>query len=389
MQIDELAAGGDGVGRASDGRVVFVPFTAPGDRVRVQIVDRQARFSRGRVETLLQAGPERIDPICPVYGSCGGCAWQHVSYPAQLDAKLAIVTAALRRIGGLAPPTPTIMPSPNPFGYRSRSRVLASRGRVGYRRRRSHALCATSRCPLLVDELDQSLAALAIESPPDGEWELSLGHTPNGDRTSRVSRLPGRKGEQVPTKDSQRLSLQVGGNQIGFSEGVFVQSNASLLGPLVDAVHSAAGRGQLAFDLFAGAGFLTLGLAAQFEAVLAVEANPTAARDLEWNVASAGIDCVRVLAESVEVAIANRRFEDLEPDVIVLDPPRTGLPDGAAEFLASIEPNRFVYLSCDPATLARDLSVLAFWDYELTSVQVFDMFPQTPHVEVLAVARRK
>jgi 23S rRNA (uracil1939-C5)-methyltransferase len=388
LRIDELAAGGDGVGRASDGRVIFVPFTAPGDHVRVQIVDHQARFSRGRVETLLAGGPARVDPICPVYGSCGGCTWQHVSYPAQLDAKLAIVTQALRRIGGLAPPTPTITPSPNPFGYRSRSRVLASRGRVGYRRRRSHALCATSRCPLLVEELDQSLLALAAESPADGEWELSLGHTSNGDPMSRVSRLPDRKSEPNATIDSQRLSLHIGGNEIGFSEGVFVQSNLSLLGPLVEAVHLAAGRGGLVFDLFAGAGFLTLGLAARFEAVVAVEANPTAARDLERNLADGGINGVSVLAESLEVAIANRSLEDFEPEVVVLDPPRTGLPDGAAEFLASMEPARFVYLSCDPATLARDLSVLKFWNYELTSVQAFDMFPQSPHVEVLAVAQR-
>jgi len=329
-----------------------------------------------------------VDPVCPVYGSCGGCAWQHVAYPAQLDAKLAIVTQALRRIGGLAPPRPTITPSPSPFGYRSRSRVLVSRGRVGYRRRRSHALCATSRCPLLVEELDQRLAALAQESPMDGEWELSVGNTPGGDVTSRASRLPGRSREQVATEDGVRLSLPVGGHQIGFSEGVFVQSNASLLGTLVAAVHSAAGRGQLAFDLFAGAGFITLGLAAQFETVMAVEANPIAAADLEWNLASNGFDRVIVIAESVEVAIASRRFEGFEPDVIVLDPPRTGLPDGIAESLASLHPDRFVYLSCDPATLARDLSVLAFWGYELTSVQIFDMFPQTPHVEVLAVARR-
>lgn len=368
---------------------MFVPFTAPGDRIRVQIVDRQARFSRGRVETLLRAGPARIDPVCPVYGSCGGCAWQHVSYPAQLEAKVAIVTAALHRIGGLVPPTPTITPSPKPFGYRSRSRALASRGRVGYRRRRSHTLCATSHCPLLVDKLDQSLAELANESPPDGEWELSLGYTQEGVRTSRVSRLPGRKGKHAPQKDSQRLSLRVGGNQISFSEGVFVQSNAALLDPLIKAVNLAAGRGQLAFDLFAGAGFLTLGLAAQFETVLAVEANPVAARDLEWNITNAEIEGVSVIAESVEVAIANRRFEGFDPEVIVIDPPRSGLPTGVAESLASIGPRRFVYLSCDSATLARDLSVLALWDYQLTSVQAFDLFPQTPHVEVLAVAQRK
>jgi 23S rRNA (uracil1939-C5)-methyltransferase len=175
---------------------------------------------------------------------------------------------------------------------------------------------------------------------------------------------------------------------MSFSPGVFVQSNAGLLDSLTRAVFEAAGGGRLVFDLFAGAGFLTLGLARRFEAVLAVEANSVAISDLEANLQGAGISNVRVVANAVETALAVGALEDFQPDTIVVDPPRTGLPKGVAEHLASMGAEKIVYLSCDPATLARDLSVLDHHGYRLTGVEGFDLFPQTPHLELLAVAER-
>jgi tRNA/tmRNA/rRNA uracil-C5-methylase (TrmA/RlmC/RlmD family) len=182
--------------------------------------------------------------------------------------------------------------------------------------------------------------------------------------------------------------LAAGTEAFAFSEGVFVQSNASLLDTLAAAVCEAAGTGGLAFDLFAGAGFLTLGLARRFEKLIAVESNQRAVDDLRFNLHHAGIDNTRSIAEPLEEVIAPGQLDGLQPDVIVLDPPRAGLPGDTAEQLAALEPERFVYLSCDPATLARDLSVLAFHGYRLESARAFDLFPQTPHVEVLAVAVR-
>jgi 23S rRNA (uracil1939-C5)-methyltransferase len=349
----------------------------------VRIESSRPRFARGVVETLIEPGSQRTDPICPVFGSCGGCAWQHVDYRAQLEAKLEIAAAALQRIGRLALPIPLVItPSGSPYRYRSRSRVLVSDGRVGYRRRRSHALCATRRCPVLVEELDASLSELADDPPNvDGEWELAFGH--RADREPPIARC-----SPLPARSGPRLWLPVGEDRVGFSPGVFVQSNAGLLDALVLAVSSAVGEGGLAFDLFAGAGFLTLALARRFENVLAIEANPTAAGDLEFNLREAGIGNVRVIAQSVEKVIDRGELENQRPDVIVLDPPRTGLPDGVAERLAALAPERIAYLSCDPATLARDLSVFDHHGYRLTAVEAFDLFPQTPHVELLAVATR-
>jgi len=313
--------------------VVFVPFTAPGDRVRVRITDLRSSYSRGVVEALLGSGPQRVDPVCAVFGSCGGCAWQHVDYAAQLDAKRMIAFAALQRIGGFALPDHIalpITPSRSPYRYRTRSRVVVSAGKVGYRRRRSHAIAATRRCPILAEELEVHLSELADDPPgTDSEWELVTGRS--ADLDAPVTRaLP------LPATGGTRLWLPVGEDRIGVSPGVFGQSNAGLL-------------------------------------------------DLR----EAGIDNVRVLASSVEAALDDLEIARLHPDRVVVDPPRSGLGEAVAEQIAKAEPERIIYLSCDPATLARDLSVFDHHGYQLIDAQCFDLFPQTPHVEMLAVMRRE
>jgi len=380
-----------------------VPFTAPGDRVRVRITDRRSSYARGVVEQLLEPSPDRTDPICAVFGSCGGCAWQHVEYATQLEAKREIARAALQRIGRFALPHDLalpITPSASPYHYRTRSRVMVSAGQVGYRRRRSHALAATRRCPILVEELEARLTQLADEPRgtdgargtdgdrgtdgnwgTDGDWELVAGRSADlSEPITRAVRLPADSGE--------RIWYRVGEDRIGVSPGVFVQSNAGLLDALSRAVANAAGTGRRAYDLFCGAGFFTLRLARSFDSVVAVEANPVAAGDLEANLREAGIDHVRVLACSVEAALDDPDLARLNPDSVVVDPPRTGLGEAVAERIAESEPQRIVYLSCDPATLARDLSVFAHRGYRLVEAECFDLFPQTPHLEMLAVVVR-
>jgi 23S rRNA (uracil1939-C5)-methyltransferase len=175
----------------------------------------------------------------------------------------------------------------------------------------------------------------------------------------------------------------VGGERIGFSPGVFAQSNAWLLETLVEQVTASAGSGALALELFAGAGFLTLRLARRFGRVVAVEASAAAARDLRANLRDADLAGAEVHERRVELSAA--LFRHLTPDVVVLDPPRTGLPAGAVAALADVAARRIVYLSCDPATLARDLAGFRERGYRLRRVEGFDLFPQTPHVEALAV----
>jgi 23S rRNA (uracil1939-C5)-methyltransferase len=264
------------------------------------------------------------------------------------------------------------------YGYRSRTRVLREGGRVGYRRRRSHALCPVSRCPVLAPPLEGALRALA-RAPHAGsrreEWELALGAGP-----PRAALLCG----DGPA-DGAPIALRVGGDRLQVSPGVFFQSNGLLHDALAGAVGQAAGRGRHALELFAGAGFLTLGLARRFERMTAVEAHPAAVVDLRDNLRAAGMGHVEVLAARLPEALGRPPLAEARPDVVVLDPPRSGLPPGAADLLRDLAPRRFVYLSCDPATLARDVRTFADGGYALASVDAFDLFPQTPHVEVLAV----
>jgi 23S rRNA (uracil1939-C5)-methyltransferase len=355
---------------------VFVPFTAPGDRVRVRVTEVRARYSRGRVEALLAPGPERVEPVCPAFGSCGGCAWQHVDYGAQLAAKVRIVEDALARIGGVAfAGGIEAVASPAPYGTRSRARVLRQGERLGYRRRRSRAVHPVTRCPVLTPDLDAALHELATSPPPstggEEEWEIA-----QGDGPVRVARLGG-----AVASGPDRISLPtgIGGEPLEVSPGVFFQANAALRESLAQAVLASAGTGRHVIEAFAGAGFFTLGLARAFERVTAIESDPGAVADLRRNLAVAGYPQVSVLDQRLEQALPRVA----EADVVVLDPPRTGLPAGCAESLARLAKDRLVYLSCDPATLSRDLAAFGSSRLGVRQVTVFDLFPQTPHVETL------
>lgn len=387
--ITSLAAGGEGVARLDDGRVCFVAGTAPGDRARIELLDERPRFARARVVELLEAGAARTDPVCAVFGSCGGCAWQHVDYPAQLEAKRGILRDALVRIGGLdLPGEIRVVPSPSPYGYRGRTRVLVRDGRVGYRRSRSHALCATARCPVLVPPLERALGDFAADPPPmDGEWEL-VADTRGGVRRSPVPAARPRPGSDRGARErGARVVVQAGPDTLELSPHVFTQSNALLLPTLVDSLLAAAGEGALALELYAGAGCFTLGLARRFARVVAVEADPAAGRDLERNLRAAGCAGATALRERAEDVVL--RWRDATPDVVVLDPPRRGMARGGAEALAGLGAPRLVHLACDPATLARDLALLVSRGYALDAITAFDLFPQTPHVEALAVLRKR
>jgi len=316
--------------------------------------------------------------VCPVFGACGGCSWQHVAYETQLAAKARILEDALRRIGRLELPAGPleIAPSPSPYGYRSRTRVLVESGRVGYRRRRSHALCATTRCPVLAPALDAKLHELAQRPPrEDGEWELAVGE---GEARAVPLAAPG----------GERVTLVVAGERIAVSPGVFAQSNSLLLPRLAERLLACAGAGDAALELHAGAGCFTLALARRFASVVALEADAGAVADLRHNLHAADLANVAVIGETLERALERGALAKLAPELLVLDPPRAGLPEGAVAELARLRPERVVYLSCDPATLARDLALFAACGYALRSVEGFDLFPQTPHVEALALLAR-
>ncbi len=395
VEIESLAAGGDGVGHLPDGRVAFVRWTAPGDRARISYSQSKGNFIRGRIQELLAPGPGRVEPRCNVFGSCGGCAWQHIGYEEQVAAKEVILREALRRIGKLeALPEVQVVPSPEPFGYRGRARLQIQGGAVGFRRWHDHEIEPIRHCPVLAAPVDRALAELAdgLSSPAfseaigeRSEWEIALG-AEGKVRSGPVRNPREKRGVPSPTRG---FDVALGEDRVAISQGGFFQGNDLLRDDLVAALHQGldrAGTG-LVLELYAGSGFFTLGLARRFDAVIAVESDATALADLARNLRRADIQNVEVRSGLVEEVL-----EDLgawRPDAIVLDPPRSGLAPGAAEELAAFEARRIVYLSCDPATLARDLARLVARDYQVEMIRGFDLFPQTPHIEALAVLTRE
>ncbi len=375
--IERLGAGGDGIGYAPDGRVVFVPWSAPGDRLQVRPVKARSKFIHAETVELIEPGAGRTDPLCPVFGVCGGCSWQHLNYDVQLEAKSSIVEDAFSRIAKIKIPRDFKMhKSEEPYGYRSRARVLVDDKRSGFRKLRSHAICNTRRCPVLVPDLDEIFSSLAESSEGRaGEWEIAVGD--NGDTTSVL--LPA-------DDDNQSIGIRAGGKEIRVSSGVFFQAHRFLRNKLRDSLGGIVDFGERALELYAGAGFFTGELARRFSRVLAIEVNSVAVSDLTLNCGS--LSEVEILQTSVEAALQGGSLLGFDPQVTVLDPPRQGLSSEVIDGLMNLAPPRVAYVSCDPATLARDAGLMVDAGYDLTFLEAYDFFPQTPHVECLALMEK-
>lgn len=397
LEIERLANDGSGIAHAADGRIVFVPAAAPGDRIRARVTESRRKLMRAEIIEVLQPGADRVQAGCAAFGRCGGCSWQHIEYSAQVAAKAEILDNALRRIGNLDLPGPvTVMPSPAAYGYRGRARILVHRHRPGYRRAASEDHVAVDDCPILAAPLREALAQLAASEPADGEWELALGEAdathPQG---VRVSHLDG-PDQDTGLSAGGPLALRAGDHSIQIDAGGFAQANPLLFDALIDAVANAVGTGDRLLELYAGAGFFTLTLAARFQRILALESDAAAVANLKQAATAAGLDNIEASVADVETFLLPEKHghskapvaPNFAPEVVFMDPPRAGLGTTVAARLCASGPERLVYLSCDPATFARDLGQLQEGGWRLQSVVGFDLFPQTPHIEGLAVMVR-
>ena len=396
VAITGIAGGGDGVGRLADGRAVFVPRTAPGDQVALEAgrIERRRSYARGRDARIVVPGPDRVAPACPHYEGdrCGGCQLQHLAYPAQLAAKRRIVGDTLRRIGRLATDDPAIEAAVRPWRYRAKVSLASGRHGIGY-----HRYDDPERVFPLVDchIADERLMAL---------WAGVRGRLPP--RTERVTLRLDREGRRhlivasagEPWLDADRLRVAVGGDDVvcwwappegaarvmagpetGFPATAFEQVNpemgAAARGWASDALGDVAGR--VVWDLYGGVGDTALRLAAAGADAISVDADE---RAVAWARGRAVPRPVRFIAGRAEDVVARLP----EPHAVVLHPPRSGLHWDVTLRLTAAPVARIAYISGDPATLARDLSRLGA-TYRLAAVRAFDLFPQTAHVETVAV----
>ena len=389
LEIERLSSDGEGVGRAKSGLTVFVPFTAPGDRVRVRVVDQRRRFARAEMIELLEPGEARVEPLCSYHGRCGGCSWQHLDYSAQVIAKENMIRDALERIAREKHVTRIAFESsPIEYGYRVRTRMLAGAKGLGYRERASHTLCAVDRCPILAPALQSEAERVSsrMRDPTSEmgpvetkEWELVA----DTEGRARSTPLPIDM-DAGGARSSLVSRFEIEGKKLEVSPGSFVQANGAMHGLLYRSVLEQVGEGDRALELHAGAGFFTLGLVDRFKRLDVIESSPSAVADLRFNLA--GTKGLHILATQAESSVPEKI--EAFPDCVLMDPPRTGLSLPLLEGVAALNPTRIVYLSCDPATWARDLARFADRGYSLQRVQGFDLFPQTPHVEVLATLIR-
>ncbi|CAA9558423.1 MAG: RNA methyltransferase, TrmA family [uncultured Thermomicrobiales bacterium] len=381
--VERLVAGGVGLAHAP-GKTLFVAAAAPGDRVRVRIERDQGKVAHARIVDLLEPSSDRIEPPFPGLAASGAAGFAHLRYPAQLAAKQTIVHDALRRIGGIpleAPPE--IVPSPREWGYRIRAEWHYDpvQPALGFLAAGSRRVVDLPDDPLVVPELALAYADIRATMMAGrlGDEALTIqAATAGGD----VSLHPDPDGGEP-----REIVAEVAGERLAFDARCFFQGNGSLLEPLVEEAMRFAdvpSAESPALDLFCGVGFFTLPLARRHRRVIGLELDPHSAIFAQRNADEAGLRGVRIAAQSVE-DWGKEAFRSYgRPAFLLLDPPRGGLAPSAARGLLKLRPGRVTYVSCDPATLARDLKLLMGDGYVLERLVAFDLFPQTPHVEVVA-----
>ena len=381
VTIERILPGGVGLAHAA-GKTLFVALAAPGDVVRVRIDRVRGKTAFATIEEVIRPSSVRVAPPCPYFGVCGGCDFQQLNYQAQLDAKVAMISDCLRRIAHVEhPPEISITPSPHELRYRSRAnwQFDGQTRALGFFERGSHRVCDVVECAVLVPELQRTFAQLraAIPSLPDDLQDLEAAAGDDG-----VSLSPPLEG--FPTTDVTR---RIGGEIYQFNSESFFQINGPLTEALVAEVIRNE-RGGTAVDLYCGVGLFTVPLARRFAFVGGVEGNADAVRFARSNLERAGLTNGKVATQPVAEWLHSNAGSFAPIDLLVVDPPRSGVEDRGLAGMLNLQPQRITYVSCDPATLARDLQALLAAGYSLDSVAAFDMFPQTHHVETLVKLKR-
>ncbi len=430
LSIESLAYGGDAVGRMPDGRTAFIRGACPGDVVDVEITEERDRFVRGVVTSIVEASEDRTTPPCPYFGICGGCSWQHVSYDAQLRAKQRAVTDSLARIGGVTD-ADTIVRAPiasdAEYGYRNKVELVldpaSSRPRLGFHKAGSEQVVPVDECLLLPKRLRKAPKAVGgalryVAGDSDlgfvrvglraashtKDLEIALWTAPGAFPRSTAAKTLGqalpttsivRCLTKGPAKERAVSKVEVlsgkghwrerlSGHTYAVSAPSFFQVNTRTAEKLVAATIEALepDGSDRVLDLYSGCGTFTLPFAELAGEVVAVEAAGSAVRDLRRNLEAASLWAEVVGGDAAREVQSLGHF-----DLVLVDPPRTGIAPEVVAALGTTKPRGLAYVSCDPATLARDTLRLAEAGFSLESATPVDLFPQTYHVETLAIFR--
>jgi tRNA/tmRNA/rRNA uracil-C5-methylase (TrmA/RlmC/RlmD family) len=358
LEIEDIAFGGKGVGR-ENGKAVFVPHTIEGETVSAEIVREKRQFAEAELVEVKESSPDRVEPQCPYFGRCGGCAYQHISYEHQLAIKWRQVRDALQRIGKLKDvPMRPIIASRKQYAYRNRITVHAQDGVIGFFRRDSHRLIDIEHCPISRDEVNRALTELRAQP-----------YVRDGHYTLRASA----------------------------SAPVFSQTNDEVANALRDLVVNLVPPNQeLLIDAYCGAGFFAKALLGKFERVIGIDWDKFAIAAARENATAKEM----YIAGDVEVELqqvgtvhlnrppgandaGNGRLRSIAPTTLIVDPPATGLSENVCKAIIDLAPQTLIYVSCNPPTLARDLRELQD-KFIIEAVTPLDMFPQTAEIEVLA-----
>ncbi len=403
INFERFTYGGACMGRLPDGRAVFVPFVLPGETVRIRVVEEKKGFARGELLEVLSPAPERILPRCFHFGDCGGCHYQHMPYPMQLEAKAAILRDQLQRLGGLeGVRVDQAVASPKEWYYRNHVQFhLDAQGKLGYNAERSSRVVPIRECHLPEAELNDlwprldleplpGLERLSLRSGIEGEAMLVLeSDTPAAPELS-VEELPVSVVHLSPAGSlvlagSDYLVIEVMGRPFLVSADSFFQVNTfqaeNMVRHLLDNLPLNADSTLL--EVYSGAGLFSAFVAPRVKRLVAVEASPSACRDFETNLDEFdNVDLFEAPAEQVLPAL------QFHPDAMLVDPPRTGLGTKVVKSVLALQAPFLVYVSCDPATLARDARDLVKGGYSPVRVTPFDMFPQTYHIESISLWKR-
>lgn len=388
LKIEKLVYGGDGLAR-QEGRVVLTPRVLPGETVRVRVTERKKDLLRATPVTVIEPSPDRVSPRCPYFGPCGGCQYQHAAYPYQLDQKRSILREVMARVGKLEIPIDIGVIAGEPYGYRNRSQFHVKDRQLGYLAAGSHRLVAIKECPISSPKLNAVITALR-SMLGDRRWPSFLRELEAfTDETSVQLNVietdrPLARGffdwcaDRVSGFVPGALEYPAAGLRFRVSGQSFFQVNRFLVDQLVAEAIGGIASGT-ALDLYAGVGLFSLPLAQRGVQVTAVETGLSAVKDLEANAARASVD-VEVRRQAVEEFLAQHTSQ---PDAVIADPPRAGLGRRVVEELLRLRPARLTIVACDPATLARDLSVLLAGGFRLERMTLVDLFPQTAHLETV------